>query len=88
MRRSVIVGIFGLLALTCTPDKARAGSWCSEEMSGSGDGATNCGFSSWAQCMETARGNGGYCRRNLMPDNGPAATNPRARRQSHNRQGL
>jgi hypothetical protein len=32
--------------------------WCSNFHDGAG---TNCGFSSYEQCMATARGSGGYC---------------------------
>jgi hypothetical protein len=85
MRPTIILGAFALLTLLGTPIGAQAGTWCSEEMSGSGDGATNCGYSSWAQCMETARGSGGYCSRNPWPDNVPAATQPRPRKQAQKR---
>jgi hypothetical protein len=85
MRRIIIIGGFALLALALAPAAARAGTWCSAEMSGSGDGATNCGFSSWAQCMETARGSGGFCSRNLMPDNVPGAAPSRPRKQAQKR---
>ena len=85
MRRIIIISAFALLALGFASEHARAGTWCSEEMSGAGDGATNCGFSSWAQCMETARGSAGFCTRNLMPDNVPATTRSRARRQAQKR---
>jgi hypothetical protein len=83
--RRIIISAFALLALAFAPEHARAGTWCSEEMSGGGDGGTNCGFSSWAQCMETARGSAGYCVRNLMPDNVPAAAPSRPRKQAHKR---
>lgn len=32
--------------------------WCSNFHDGAG---TNCGFSTYEQCMATARGTGGYC---------------------------
>jgi hypothetical protein len=35
--------------------------WCAHYMP---DGGTNCGFVSWEQCMQTARGAGAYCERN------------------------
>lgn len=86
MRSLIIPGALALMALASAPHEARAGTWCSAEISGSGDGATNCGFSSWAQCMETARGSGGFCSRNVWPDNAPAAAPSRARKQAHKRQ--
>jgi hypothetical protein len=85
MRRIVIIGALTLLAVAAAPEAARAGTWCSAEMSGSGDGATNCGFSSWEQCMETARGSGGFCSRNVAPDNVPAAARPRPRKHAQKR---
>ena len=38
--------------------------WCAQYMSNAGDGATNCSFSSYEQCMMTARGAGAYCVQN------------------------
>ena len=38
--------------------------WCAQYMSNSGNGATNCSFSSYEQCMMTARGAGAYCVQN------------------------
>jgi hypothetical protein len=35
--------------------------WCAQYQK---DSATNCGFTSYEQCMETARGNGAYCIQN------------------------
>ena len=35
--------------------------WCVHYF---GRGGTNCGFNSYAQCMETARGAGAYCNQN------------------------
>jgi hypothetical protein len=53
--------------------------WCSNFHDGAG---TNCGFSTYEQCMATARGTGGYC----APNNAYAAPMPampsgRARRK-------
>ena len=44
---------------------ARAGAWCAW-----GDAYTyNCGFSSFEQCLDTIRGQGGFCRANVYePD--------------------
>ncbi len=53
--------------------------WCSSFHDGAG---TNCGFSTYEQCMATARGTGGYC----APNNSyvaprPAMSSGRARRK-------
>jgi hypothetical protein len=84
--RHLIFGAFALLALTFAPQPSVAGTWCSAEISGSGDGATNCGFSSWEQCMQTARGSGGFCSRNVWPENAPATAQQRSRNQVQKRQ--
>jgi Protein of unknown function (DUF3551) len=38
--------------------------WCAQYMSNAGGGTTNCSFSSYEQCMMTARGAGAYCVQN------------------------
>ena len=38
--------------------------WCAIYGDGAGGGGTNCGFVSFQQCMETARGGGGSCMQN------------------------
>jgi hypothetical protein len=56
-----------LLALTALavwdPQPAAAGNrpWC---FSDTGKAATSCAFTSFEQCMETARGLGGICKQN------------------------
>ena len=37
--------------------------WCVQYFGGL-SGTSSCAFSSYAQCMETARGNGAYCYQN------------------------
>ena len=37
--------------------------WCAQ-YTGSRGGATNCGFHTYAQCLATVRGAGGYCVQN------------------------
>jgi hypothetical protein len=46
--------------------------WCAQ-YSGSMGGAMNCGFVSFAQCMDTVRGMGGFCIVNTqyVPPPGP-----------------
>jgi hypothetical protein len=46
-----------------TEARAQNYPWCSNFHDGAG---TNCGFSSYEQCMATARGSGGYCTPNNM----------------------
>jgi len=46
--------------------------WCAI-YSGYDDGGTNCGFTTFQQCMETARGMGSFCQPNTqyVPPAGP-----------------
>jgi hypothetical protein len=39
--------------------------WCSY-YTASGGGGTNCGFTTFAQCMDNVRGIGGFCDRNTQ----------------------
>jgi len=67
------------------PAAAQNYPWC--EFIGS-PGGTNCGFISFEQCMESARGNGGSCRQNTQytpppGDHGvPGTLAPRTRKHS------
>jgi hypothetical protein len=40
--------------------------WCAQYSSGEDSGGRNCGFVSYEQCMETARGAGAACEVNLF----------------------
>jgi uncharacterized protein DUF3551 len=53
--------------------------WCAQYRDG---GATNCGFVSFEQCMDTIRGAGGFCNQNTQyqPPPGP---HPSGRARSH-----
>ena len=47
--------------------------WCAYYSMGDDGGGTNCGFTTFEQCMETARGLGSNCQRNTqyVPPPGP-----------------
>jgi len=45
--------------------------WCAQYSGGDDDGGRNCGFVSFEQCMDTIRGAGGFCERNVFYE-GPA----------------
>ena len=74
-----------MAAGVATPAAAQNYPWC--EYLGT-PGGRNCGFVSWEQCMESARGNGSDCRQNTQytPPPGdhdvPGAAAPRARKHS------
>src|SRR6516162_5308088 len=55
-----------------TPTKAQNYPWCAINSDGL-SGATNCGFTTFEQCMETARGRGSLCQPNTqhVPPPGP-----------------
>jgi hypothetical protein len=52
--------------------------WCANYGGGDEGGGTNCGWSTYEQCMVTIRGMGGFCDRN--PFYTPPSQNP-SRRQ-------
>jgi len=58
-----------------TPTKAQNYPWCAIYSGGMGGGGTNCGFTTFQQCMETARGLGSFCQPNTqyVPPPGPHA---------------
>lgn len=65
MRLAIRFGVLIIAILVAVPITARAQNrpWCSNFHDGAG---TNCGFSTYEQCMATARGSGGYCAPNNL----------------------
>ena len=53
------------MAALARPAAAIEYPWCAQYI-GDDDGGRNCGFVSYEQCMETVRGMGGFCERNLF----------------------
>ena len=51
------------MSIITTPAAAIEYPWCVQYSDMDG---RNCGFVSYEQCMETARGAGGFCERNLF----------------------
>jgi hypothetical protein len=80
--RSALVIAIAALAVAATPSGAVVlYPWCT---SGAGHdwGAVNCGFSTFEQCMATARGNGQSCQPNPLyqgPQAKPANRSPATR---------
>jgi hypothetical protein len=58
-----LLGVLVSVAAAATSAPAQNYPWCSNFHDG---GGLNCGFTSEAQCMETARGTGGFCTLNNM----------------------
>jgi len=84
-----LLAILGILvAAACVDTRAHAQNypWC--EYLGGGDGGgggRNCGFISFEQCMESARGMGNDCRLNTqyVPPPGEHPQAAPAKRKSH-----
>ena len=58
MRALTMCGAAAALGLLATPAAAQ-GTWCAEDYGGSA--YRNCGYFSFQQCLEGARGVGGFC---------------------------
>jgi hypothetical protein len=75
--RSLLVFVAIVIAAAATGSSARAQNypWCAQYGGFFGDGGTNCGFTTYEQCLATISGMGGACERNLqyVPPPGPHA---------------
>jgi hypothetical protein len=64
----VALSLFGVLFIAAaigTPAQAQDRPWCAY-YSGHFGGASNCGFSTYEQCLATISGVGGWCQPNTM----------------------
>jgi hypothetical protein len=70
------LAIFAVTAETGTRAQAQNYPWCAQY---SGPGGTNCGFTTFQQCMATIAGMGGFCNANTqyVSPAGPRARNQR-----------
>lgn len=66
---AALIGLVGIGA----PAEAQNYPWCAYYSGSMGGGGTNCGFLTFAQCMDTLSGIGGICMRNtqFVPPAGP-----------------
>ena len=64
-----------IIPIAGVPAQAQTYPWCAYYSGGDMGGATNCGFSTFAQCMATISGIGGMCQVNTqyIPPAGPHA---------------
>jgi hypothetical protein len=77
-----LAGVALTAVLAAAPAQAVEYPWCANFHEGAG---TNCGFTSYEQCMQTVRGSGGFCGKNDFYT-GPADT-AQARRPARDRAG-
>jgi hypothetical protein len=70
-------GAMTIVGAASTPAQAQNYPWCAH-YGGMGGGGRNCGFSTFAQCMATVSGTGGFCNRNTQyrPPAGPRRRRP------------
>ena len=75
MRFVLMLSTIAATTVLITPSKAQNYPWCAI-YSGYDDGGTNCGFTTFEQCMATARGLGSNCQPNTqyVPPPGPHPT--------------
>jgi hypothetical protein len=79
MRTLPGVAIAVLVATVAASDAAIIYPWCTTG-AGHDYGAVNCGFNTFEQCLETARGNGQGCQPNpLYQNSGQPAARPSKR---------
>jgi len=74
----LLLGIVTGAAAFGTSTSAQNYPWCAYYGGADSGGASNCGFVTFEQCLETLRGMGGFCNRNTQyvpypgPHPGPA----------------
>jgi len=78
-----LLGLGAAGVALAAPVQAQNYPWCSNFHDG---GGTNCGFSTYEQCMATAQGSGGTCTKNNMyaPGSAPARRAVRKHRPAAN----
>jgi hypothetical protein len=84
MRLSLFV-LGSLVAAAGSPAQAQNYPWCAYYGGRGFGGGTNCGFTTFEQCMATVNGIGGFCDRNTqyVPPPGPhGAVAPKKKKRS------
>ena len=79
----IIVGAFAAIICIEKPAEAQSYPWCAD--GNYKGGATNCGFVTFQQCLDTVRGSGGSCGPDPMyhPPPGPHALIRHPRHHPH-----
>jgi hypothetical protein len=78
-------GILAVAGAMSTPARAQNYPWCAYYGGTIGGGGTNCGFTTFEQCMATVSGIGGFCDRNTQYQP-PAGPHPSVRRRRRHRE--
>ena len=60
------LGLLFAPTMIATPASAQNYPWCAIYSGRALGGATNCGFTTFAQCMATVTGIGGFCEQNTL----------------------
>lgn len=82
-----VLGVAAAAGVSIPAAHAQNYPWCADYGGGEGGGGgSNCGFTTFQQCLDTIRGMGGFCNRNTLyvPPPGPhsaAVHQPRHRRR-------
>lgn len=80
----IVLGLLAVALFFSAPAQAQNYPWCEYLSGGSGGGGgRNCGFVSFDQCMQSARGNGSDCRPNTLYEAPPGPHPHRVRKQSY-----
>jgi len=75
---AMVIAVLACVAGTKPAEAQVVYPWCAHYQGRDMGGAPNCGFTSYAQCMATVSGIGGWCGVNPWYEPGPP---PRARRR-------
>jgi uncharacterized protein DUF3551 len=70
--RFLLLALVGVATVLGTPARAQNYPWCAQYSGRALGGAQNCGFVSFAQCMATVSGIGGFCVQNTLYQPPPA----------------
>ncbi len=71
--RFLLLALVGAATMLGSPARAQNYPWCAQYSGRALGGAQNCGFVSFAQCMATVWGIGGFCVQNNMYQPPPRA---------------
>jgi hypothetical protein len=71
----LVTGILVTIGAISAPAMAQNYPWCAY-YGGRGGGGTNCGFTTFEQCLATVSGTGGFCNQNTQYSPPPGPSGP------------